>query len=66
MFELKKIKAVILVFEDQIYLTKNKIACETVVPCLTIPRHVRRSSQVWNIINSRRPWKKVDQILGGK
>jgi len=60
MFKPRKIKAVILVFQDEMYVTKNKYGCDLISGRFPPP------SIIWKQVRGIRPWKAIDRLLDGK
>lgn len=58
----KDIKAVIIVFEDEVYVTKQKHIRDAVV-LLNMSLRLNNPEDSWRVIQGSRPWKIVDKVL---
>lgn len=57
--ELPKIKSVILVLENETYVTQDKHACHAIAVCFSL------ADRIWQKVIGKRPWKAVDRFLDG-
>lgn len=55
-----QVKAIVIILEDETFVTTDKTACMTVSACFSLPE------KIWKRIAGQRPWKTLDQILDRK